>query len=72
MSGNDFKSFFLAPLSGYVKVNVQDEAYARLHLGIVKVNVDIFLARICFKGETSYNVNILQVILFYFDLDFVE
>ncbi|XP_076086937.1 uncharacterized protein LOC143057512 [Mytilus galloprovincialis] len=50
----------ITPLSGYVKVNVHDEAYARLHLGMIGVNVDILLARICFKGETSYNLNILQ------------
>lgn len=59
---NYFISIFTALLSGYVKVYVHDEAYIRLHLGMVGVNVDILSAGICFKGETSYNVNILQVI----------
>ncbi|XP_052083601.1 uncharacterized protein LOC127720901 [Mytilus californianus] len=57
---SNYLALKIAPLSGYVKVNVHDEAYARLHLGMVGVNVDILLARICFKGETSYNLNILQ------------
>ncbi|XP_076116682.1 uncharacterized protein LOC143084161 [Mytilus galloprovincialis] len=50
----------IAPLSGHVKVNVHDEAYARIHLGIVNKNLDFFLARLCFKGGTKYNLNILQ------------
>ncbi|CAG2211662.1 unnamed protein product [Mytilus edulis] len=57
---SNYLALKIAPLSGYVKVNVHDEAYARLHLGMIGVNVDILLARICFKGETSYNLNILQ------------
>ncbi|VDI06315.1 Hypothetical predicted protein [Mytilus galloprovincialis] len=51
---------YSTPLSGHVKVNVHDEAYARIHLGIVNKNLDFFLARLCFKGGTKYNLNILQ------------
>ncbi|XP_021353372.1 uncharacterized protein LOC110450253 [Mizuhopecten yessoensis] len=50
----------IAPLSGHIKLNVHDEAYARVHLGLLGENLDFFVARICFKGETSYNINILQ------------
>ena len=52
---------FAAPLSGHMKIIVHDEAYARIHLGILGVNLDFFLARVCFKGGTEYNINILQV-----------
>ncbi|KAK3101652.1 hypothetical protein FSP39_005219 [Pinctada imbricata] len=50
----------IAPLSGYLRLNVHDEAYARVHLGIVNVNLDFFVARICIKGGAEYNFNILQ------------
>ncbi|CAG2190932.1 unnamed protein product [Mytilus edulis] len=49
-----------APLSGHLKIYVHDEVYARLHLGIIGKNFDIVQALLCFKGETSYNINILQ------------
>ena len=51
----------IAPLKGHLKVNVHDEAYARVHLGMIGKNFDFFLARLCFKGRTEYNLNILQV-----------
>ncbi|XP_071145135.1 uncharacterized protein [Mytilus edulis] len=50
----------IAPLSGHLKIYVHDEVYARLHLGIIGKNFDIVQALLCFKGETSYNINILQ------------
>lgn len=46
-------------------VEIHDESYARIHLGNIGVNMDFFVARICFKGGSTYNINILQV-LFYF------
>ena len=42
-------------------IKVHDEAYARVHLGIVGKTLDFFVARVCFKGGTSYNFNLLQV-----------
>ncbi|KAK3102203.1 hypothetical protein FSP39_009587 [Pinctada imbricata] len=50
----------IAPLSGYLKLNIHDEAYARVHLGIINLNLDFFVARVCFKGGAEYNFNILQ------------
>ena len=50
-----------APLSGHFKVSVHDEVFAVVHAGIVGINLDFFVARICYKGETSYNLNIFQV-----------
>lgn len=52
-------------MSGHLKVNVHDEAYARLHLGVIGENVDIIQASLCFKGDTNYNINILQVSLLF-------
>ncbi|XP_076086954.1 uncharacterized protein LOC143057528 [Mytilus galloprovincialis] len=57
----NFLALRIAPLSGHLKVNVHDEAYARLHLGVIGENVDIIQALLCFKGDTNYNINILQV-----------
>jgi len=53
----------IAPLKGHLKVNIHDEAYARVHLGMIGKNFDFFLARLCFKGKTEYNLNILQVFI---------
>uniref|UniRef100_A0A8W8J8B9 Vitellogenin domain-containing protein n=1 Tax=Magallana gigas TaxID=29159 RepID=A0A8W8J8B9_MAGGI len=50
----------IAPTQGHLKVRVHDEAYARVHVGILGVNFDFFVARVCFKGGTEYNINILQ------------
>ena len=54
---------FLAPLESYFKVDCFDEAFARIHLGFMDKNIDIFLARICFRGHAGYNLNILQVFI---------
>ncbi|CAG2189963.1 unnamed protein product [Mytilus edulis] len=50
----------IEPLSGHLRINVHDEAYARVLLGILDFNLDFFVARLCFKGGTQYNLNILQ------------
>ena len=42
-------------------MEVHDESYARLHLGNMGENMDYFDARICFKGGSKYNINILKV-----------
>ena len=54
-------TFFSAPTQGHLKIRVHDEAYARVHVGILNTNFDFFVARVCFKGGTEYNINILQV-----------
>ncbi|KAK6174798.1 hypothetical protein SNE40_013376 [Patella caerulea] len=50
----------ISALSGNAIVDVHDEAYARVHLGVVGINLDFFLARVCFKGKAEYNINLLQ------------
>lgn len=50
-----------APLQGGVTMDALDEAYARVHIGIFGVNIDIFLARFCFHGYARYNLNIIKV-----------
>lgn len=57
--------FFAAPLSSEMLVEIHDESYARIHLGNIGVNMDFFVARICFKGGSTYNINILQVLLYF-------
>ena len=52
---------FLALLSGHMKVRVHDEAYVRVHLGVLDLNLDFLVARVCFKGGTEYSINILKV-----------
>lgn len=56
---------FAAPLSSEMLVEIHDESYARIHLGNIGVNMDFFVARICFKGGSTYNINILQVLLYF-------
>ncbi|XP_064646638.1 uncharacterized protein LOC135499666 isoform X2 [Lineus longissimus] len=41
-------------------IDVHDEAYAKLHLGIVGYTYNFLVARVCFNGMASYNLNILQ------------
>ncbi|KAL5015117.1 hypothetical protein ScPMuIL_009387 [Solemya velum] len=50
----------IGPLDGAVNINIFDEAYIRIHLGFFGINLEFFLARICFKGGAEYNLNILQ------------
>ncbi|XP_066265951.1 uncharacterized protein [Branchiostoma lanceolatum] len=53
-------NFNIAPLEGDLKIEVHDEVYARVHLGILGVNLDLFVVRLCFIGHTWYNLNLLQ------------
>lgn len=52
---------FIAPLGSSFKVDIHDEAYAKVHLGIINKNLDFLVARLCFKGDTSYNLDLFQV-----------
>ncbi|KAI8507105.1 hypothetical protein Bbelb_155440 [Branchiostoma belcheri] len=56
-NGLDLK---IAPLSGHFKANSHNEIFARVHLGMLGMNLDLLVVRMCFKGETSYNLNLLQ------------
>ncbi|CAG2209692.1 unnamed protein product [Mytilus edulis] len=60
MLGSESIGAAFEPLSGHLRINVHDEAYARVLLGILDFNLDFFVARLCFKGGTQYNLNILQ------------
>ena len=42
-------------------VDLQDEAYATVLIGLLGLNVDVVRARFCFNGNIEYNLNILQV-----------
>ncbi|XP_072033446.1 LOW QUALITY PROTEIN: uncharacterized protein [Amphiura filiformis] len=50
----------IAPLSGHLKIDCFDEAFARVHLGFLRMNVDLLLVRFCFRGNAEYNLNILK------------
>ncbi|XP_038050867.1 uncharacterized protein LOC119724018 [Patiria miniata] len=50
----------IAPLSGHVGVDILDEAYATVLVGLVDFSMDIVRARFCFNGYADYNLNILQ------------
>ncbi|WAR05121.1 hypothetical protein MAR_020490 [Mya arenaria] len=52
--------YHTALLKGSIDVRVHDEAYARVHLGLLNYNIDFFVARICFKGGAKYELNILK------------
>ncbi|VDI41391.1 Hypothetical predicted protein [Mytilus galloprovincialis] len=51
----------IAPLSGHFKVNVHDEAYANLHIGMIGFSFSFFSAKLCYKGDTGYSFNIFQI-----------
>ena len=50
----------IKPLSGKFEIDVHDEGYFVGHLEYVGFRLDIFRARVCFKGRIAYNLNILQ------------
>ncbi|XP_052090897.1 uncharacterized protein LOC127727822 [Mytilus californianus] len=56
----NYLDLLISPLRGHFKVSVHDEVYAMVHVGLVGINLEFFLARICYKGQTSYSVNIFQ------------
>ena len=58
-----FLIFASAPLSGHLRLDILDEAYATVLVGLVGTKMDIARARFCFNGHIEYNLNILQVSL---------
>ncbi|CAH1242183.1 Hypp6491 [Branchiostoma lanceolatum] len=50
----------IAPISGHFEANSHNEIFARAHLGMLGINLDLLVVRMCFRGETSYNLNLLQ------------
>ncbi|XP_022102001.1 uncharacterized protein LOC110985344 [Acanthaster planci] len=50
----------IAPLSGHLRVDLYDEAYATVLVGLVGQKFDMARARFCFNGYIEYNLNILQ------------
>lgn len=54
---------FIAPLGSAFEVDIHDEAYIRVHLGIIDENLDFLRAKLCYKGDTSYNLDLFQVIV---------
>ena len=53
---------FAGLLKGNMDVRIHNEAYTRVHLGFMGVNLDFFSCRICYKGGAHYAFNIMQVI----------
>ena len=43
---------------------MHNEAFARIHLGMFKLNIDFFVARLCFKGASNYAENLFHVCIF--------
>ncbi|XP_078658231.1 uncharacterized protein LOC144903714 [Branchiostoma floridae x Branchiostoma belcheri] len=50
----------LKPLKGKFEVDVLDQAYAKIHVGLLGIDWTFLDARICFKGKAGYEVNIFQ------------
>ncbi|XP_033637389.1 uncharacterized protein LOC117298318 isoform X2 [Asterias rubens] len=50
----------IAPLSGHLRLDILDETYATVIVGLVDEKLDIARARFCFNGHIEYNLNILQ------------
>ncbi|GAB1602264.1 uncharacterized protein LOC115224694 [Argonauta hians] len=46
--------------SGFFKVDIDDEAFAEAHVGLLHINVDLFRAKLCFRGHIKYELNILK------------
>ena len=46
---------------GHAIVDVHDEAYAVIHLGILGTDIDVLRAKLCFYGGIKYELNILKV-----------
>ena len=44
-----------------MSLDLYDEAYSTIHMGIINKNIDVFKVRFCFRGRVDYNLNILQV-----------
>ena len=44
-----------------MKVDLLDEAFATLHIGLIGFDFDIFRLDFCFNGGTEYDLNILKV-----------
>ncbi|GFO16169.1 protein jagged-2 [Plakobranchus ocellatus] len=43
-----------------VEMDMYDEAFARVNLGTLSANREVFQAKLCFKGRAVYDVNMLQ------------
>ncbi|XP_078658229.1 uncharacterized protein LOC144903712 [Branchiostoma floridae x Branchiostoma belcheri] len=50
----------LKPLKGKFEVDVLDQAYAKIHVGLLGIDWTFLDARVCFKGKAGYEVNIFQ------------
>ncbi|XP_067658326.1 uncharacterized protein [Haliotis asinina] len=47
-------------LNSHAKLDIHDEAYARLHLGFMDKTMELFFGRICFKAGASYDMNMMK------------
>lgn len=51
----------LALLNSHARLDVHDEAYARVHLGFMGKTLEFFFGRVCFKAGASYDMNMIKV-----------
>ncbi|XP_070559980.1 uncharacterized protein [Ptychodera flava] len=58
----------IKPLEGSMKIDIFDHAYAKGHVGYIDFEFTMLEAKVCFKGESSYSLNILQE----FDFDKIK
>lgn len=48
-------------LSGHFLVDIDNDAFATAHAGVINKDFDIFRAFVCYKGHIRYNFNVLKV-----------
>ena len=53
--------FILAPLQGFLRIDVHDKLFAEAHIGILNYHVNILLIEACYRGHVEYNLNLLKV-----------
>ncbi|XP_078585865.1 uncharacterized protein LOC144867676 [Branchiostoma floridae x Branchiostoma japonicum] len=50
----------LKPLSGRFSVDAFDMAYAKVHIGLINLDLKFLDAKICYKGKAEYDFNVFQ------------
>ncbi|XP_061168901.1 uncharacterized protein LOC133178169 [Saccostrea echinata] len=50
----------IKPLSGHAMLNVYDDAYAKVMIGWLGIEQNLFRAHACYRGHAGYDINILK------------
>lgn len=56
-----FMTCFPEQLSTHFEIVVRDSGWVTVHLGLLKLNVDILRAEACYHGYVTYDLDILKV-----------